>query len=533
MARFISVFISASHRNAIALLLWAAMLVLTFGTAGWSALQLAGESMLTHAAVPLEQFVRLRQSVSATFEALAAEVVAEPCSNGFHEQLRKIAYRPDGLSEFLYAPGDAIQCSIDRDFAVPVVLGPPDLERARPAAASMWFDQDLTFLGLAGLKGSIIIRGGGLGMIVPDQEVETPMAEWMSQEVVLAPPGGRSWHRGGTPGLYEEAVAAEASWLPIYNGAIHRRSCDPAGYHCVAMRASIADIARSHPATVLFIGAVCAALAAWLASMLAALLRRYWAFEARFRRHFSAESVLCNYQPIMHLESGAITGCEVLVRWRDVDGSIVFPDQFLDIVERHGLTMQLTRYVVERARKDLAAAVPAGQHFQINFNIFPCDLEAAALLEVLAAFDDTAGRFELAVEIVESTALDLEAAQREVALLQRAGIGTYLDDFGTGHSNIHHLAALSLDGVKLDRSFAMAPDESLMGQMLGNAIHMIHVSGRPIVIEGVETEERLAMLRATGQVDYVQGYLISRPLDAERLSGFLARRTMERPRLVA
>ena len=90
------------------------------------------------------------------------------------------------------------------------------------------------------------------------------------------------------------------------------------------------------------------------------------AFEARFLRHFDAKSIICTYQPILSLDNDSIHGCEVLVRWRDVDGSVVFPDQFLPIIERRGLTRALTRYVIDKAWAELSERVPAGRRLQIN-----------------------------------------------------------------------------------------------------------------------------------------------------------------------
>ena len=81
----------------------------------------------------------------------------------------------------------------------------------------------------------------------------------------------------------------------------------------------------------------------------------------------------------------------------------------------------------------------------------------------------------------------------------------------------------AIHGVKLDRSFAMAPSESLMARMLVHAVDMIGSSGREIVVEGVETQERLDLLIDTKAVGFVQGYLISRPLSIEGLVAFLAK----------
>ena len=74
-----------------------------------------------------------------------------------------------------------------------------------------------------------------------------------------------------------------------------------------------------------------------------------------------------------------------------------------------------------------------------------------------------------------------------------------------------------------------------MSKMLGNAIEMIHAAGHKITVEGVETEARLSMLKSTGQVDFVQGYLISRPLDIGRFIDLLVDQSMPqslRPKLV-
>lgn len=252
------------------------------------------------------------------------------------------------------------------------------------------------------------------------------------------------------------------------------------------------------------------------------MIARHWSFEARFRRHLDADSIICAYQPVMHLDSGEIVGCEVLVRWRDIDDRVVFPDRFIDIVKRHDLTMELTRLVADRAYEELSRTAPPGRHLQVNFNIFPQDLDCARLTRAFAGFTTQLERFDVVLEIIESDEIPANA-QREIEALRRAGIKTYIDDFGAGYSNMQNLAALSVDGVKLDRSFAMAPDNSMMAQMLRHAVEMIQATGRVMVVEGVETAERLALLRQMqARIDFVQGYFIARPLDIAAFVAFLA-----------
>ena len=223
----------------------------------------------------------------------------------------------------------------------------------------------------------------------------------------------------------------------------------------------------------------------------------------------------------MNLASGEIAGCEVLARWRDIDDTVVFPDRFIEIVKRRGLTMELTRLVARRAFDELSAAIPEGRVLHVSFNIFPQDLDSARLIRLFSPFTARPDRFCVILEIIESDEMPV-GAQREIEALRRAGIKTYIDDFDTGYSNMHNLAGLSVDGVKLDRSFAMAPDNSMMAQMLRHAVEMIEATGRVMVVEGVETAERLALLRRMqAKVDFAQGYFIARPLDIAAFAAFL------------
>ena len=146
---------------------------------------------------------------------------------------------------------------------------------------------------------------------------------------------------------------------------------------------------------------------------------------------------------------------------------------------------------------------------------------------------DSEGFLSIAVELVESDAIDFEKAQLAIEELGRAGIKSYIDDFGTGYSSIERVARLAVYGVKLDRSFAMSPPDSVLGRMLVQVIDMIKTSGHLIVVEGVETEARLNLLRSTGVVDYVQGYVLSRPLGIEEFIAFLRMHGMTGGRVTA
>jgi len=535
MANFISLLIGRSHQRLVGFALWVLAFVIALSFAAVFTAHQINSTMVTEARLVLEPLVRLRSNVVSTFAEMNRQLTAEPCSPAFHDQLREIAFLPDGLNEFLYAPGGVAQCSVSQDFE-PHAFGVADIGAgAMPAA--FWFDEKLDFMGLAGHVGTIALAGD-FGMVIPPQKFPETPARWMQHEVVAVAPNGAFWHRNGVEGIHasQREAGPLGNFLPIHNGAFYSEVCDDVGLHCVATEATLMSVIQSGGVFMLAGIGVCALLAMGVSGQAHNALRTYWSFEARFRRNFTQDTIICTYQPILSLTTGTITGCEVLVRWRDIDGTVVFPDQFLPIVEKHGLGRQLTEFVVQRAYRELSQQIPPHIKLQVNFNVFPIDFDAAWLRDTLVIFENSGNRFSIVVEIIENDEIQVEHTQREVEALRRYGVRTHLDDFGSGYSNIQHLATLGVDGVKLDRSFAMASEGSLMSKMLLNAIDMVHAAGHRITVEGVETEERLRMLKATNQVEYVQGYLISRPLDIARFVQFLGEQGVpmgQRPRLVA
>jgi len=252
-------------------------------------------------------------------------------------------------------------------------------------------------------------------------------------------------------------------------------------------------------------------------------LREYWSFEARFLRRLDTQSVLVLYQPIVDINSDQVACVEALARWVDVDGTVVSPVNFIDIVAKANRTAEFTQMVADRAFADLNEHPPCAHPLEINFNVFACDFDSGLLLKIFAKFLNQPHRFRVAIELIEFHDIDLEKAQATVEALAAAGVKTYIDDFGTGYSSIERVARLPVDGVKLDRSFAMSPPDSIMGRMLVQVIEMVKTTGRSIIVEGVESLTRLNLLRATGIVGYVQGYVIAPPLEIEALRAFMLR----------
>lgn len=466
------------------------------------------------------EFDRLEAGLDTTFEALRADAGLTPCGPAFMHWLRRIAFLPDGVHELMYMADGGIACSVTQGrLDAPVALGAPDVASAQ--SGRRWLDRDMAVLGFPGLSGTFVQKGD-FGLVAPDIVTDAPLAEWIEHEVVTPLANGTWARRGGTHHL----PAARPDTVPrgflLDERAFYATACASNGLVCVVARAAFPGILASHalPLGGAVTGAAVIALLASLA--LQAPIRRLHALPSRFKRFLSVDTAVCHYQPILSLRTGGMNAVEVLARWRDIDGALVFPDGFLGILERENMTRRFTEIVARKVFAELSALPDDGRCLQVNFNIFPRDFDAEWLVAVFADFLARPERFSVVVELVETDTMAVETMRETIIGLRRQGISTYIDDFGVGYSSIQYLAGLDADGVKLDRSFAMAPDGSLMATMLTSAIEMIAKTGQELVVEGVETRDRLMALRASNRVDHVQGYHISRPLDAQCLATFLA-----------
>lgn len=520
MSGFVNPFVSGRHQRVVEFVIW---LMITIGLlavgAGLLHVQMH-DALRGEAKAKLVHFDTLHRNVTAAFAELRQTAKAEPCSEQFIRELRRVAFMPDGLNEFIYAPDGVVTCSTSMSASpASASLGPPDVVTSEDDGIAFWINRTLDSVGLVGVAGSVAYQAP-FAIVVPAQTSSQAGQSWVDMEFVFSAADGRVWHLGGETGIFAAASRHQDNDNPL--STMFDVACGKDHAYCVAVKGDAAAMARRWRSELALAVGLIAFYAVWPASVLYRALERYWSLEQRFRRHLSSQSVVCAYQPILDLRTGEISGCEVLARWRDVDGSIVAPDKFVDIVAGANQTLSFTKMVAERAFEELSRGLPKDIRLQLNFNVFPRDLDSAKLREVYKAFEAERDRFQIAIEIVESDALGIDAAQTQIEALAQHGIRTYIDDFGSGYSSIHRVASLAIHGVKLDRSFAMAPNESLMARMLVHALDMVGSSGREIVVEGVETQDRLDLLIATKRVAYVQGYLVSRPLTIDALAEFLA-----------
>src|SRR5262249_55418514 len=147
------------------------------------------------------------------------------------------------------------------------------------------------------------------------------------------------------------SAASSAPNAPL--STLHAKACGQNHAYCVAVKADVSEIALNWRAELAGAIFLIAFFATWPTSIACRAPEKYWSLSSRFQRNLSKASIVCAYQPILDLRTGEISGCEVLARWQDVDGSIVPPDKFIDFVSSSGETLAFTKMVVDKAFDEL------------------------------------------------------------------------------------------------------------------------------------------------------------------------------------
>jgi diguanylate cyclase (GGDEF)-like protein/PAS domain S-box-containing protein len=247
--------------------------------------------------------------------------------------------------------------------------------------------------------------------------------------------------------------------------------------------------------------------------------------EHSLRRATERNEFVLHYQPIVSLKDEKTAGFEALVRWNHPERGIVGPYEFIHLAEETGLIFRIGGWTLREACHWLSRSenrLP--DNLTVNVNLSGRQFSQGDLIEevqnVLSETGLAPGRLKL--EITESVIM--ENPEMAVDLLKRLrALGTHLciDDFGTGYSSLSYLLRFPADTLKIDRSFVNALGKGGRNEDIVGAIVTLAKSlDMDLVAEGVETVEQRDILRSLG-CNYGQGYLYSRPLDADRARAFV------------
>lgn len=254
--------------------------------------------------------------------------------------------------------------------------------------------------------------------------------------------------------------------------------------------------------------------------VMSARVRDWHDLESRLRKAVREDLLELRFQPKFRVADQSIAGVEALARWYDERHGEIPPHRFIDIAEESGLILDVGRWLVGAACRQLREWLDKGLSIPIAINISGKDLLYGDPARIVQAELDRwkVPAQSLEIEITESVFVnDSSAGRKTVQSLRGLGCRIALDDFGTGYSSLAYLSRFPPDRIKIDRSFVRHVDESPGDAAIVRAVLSLSKSlGLTVTAEGVERASQLQWLRAAG-CDEVQGYLLARPMAAGAL----------------
>jgi diguanylate cyclase (GGDEF)-like protein/PAS domain S-box-containing protein len=240
----------------------------------------------------------------------------------------------------------------------------------------------------------------------------------------------------------------------------------------------------------------------------------------------AAGQLVVHYQPLVDIATGAPTGAEALVRWQHPRLGLVSPNEFIPLAEETGQIVDIGRYVLREAVRQVAEwnRATGHQRLEISVNVSSRQLVldgfVGEVLDVLAEHEVSPR--QLMLEITEATLVqEQQRSIHSLEALREQGVRIAVDDFGTGYSSIAYLRELPIDEVKIDRSFVSGIADGTEARAMTLAVvRLVSTLNVKTVAEGIENPEELAYMSAMG-CERGQGYLYSRPLPAAEATAYI------------
>ena len=252
--------------------------------------------------------------------------------------------------------------------------------------------------------------------------------------------------------------------------------------------------------------------------------------EADLRAGLALRQFELHYQPQTTLDTGALIGFEALLRWRHPQRGLVPPDAFIPVLESLGLIVQVGEWVLRTACQ-AAATWPGRLTVAVNVSAVQLmDRDRLPRAVASALKDSGLAPERLELELTESAlARHADLALQVLQAVRAQGVSVSMDDFGIGYSSLSQLRRFPFDKIKIDRSFVrdlvadqVAAEAGASGAVaVVRAIAALGASlGLTTTAEGVETLEQQRLVRAEGCTN-MQGFLVSRPIPAEKVAGLI------------
>ena len=241
--------------------------------------------------------------------------------------------------------------------------------------------------------------------------------------------------------------------------------------------------------------------------------------EKLFAERLKANDFMLYYQPKVNLQTGEIDSAEALLRWEIAEQKFVSPQVAVEIAEKTGQSLALTKWVIHTAIRQLKDWEKQGLQVSVSVNI-PANLIQDP--ELFTLVQDSLAiwgvhRSRLTLEITESAIIeDIKAGFDNLQKLKQFGVDISIDDFGTGYSSLSYFKQIPANELKIDKSFVLnLLNDTQDQEIVKIIIEIAQLFELKLVAEGIENQQTYDCLKNLG-CDYGQGFHMSRPLPAEK-----------------
>ena len=218
-------------------------------------------------------------------------------------------------------------------------------------------------------------------------------------------------------------------------------------------------------------------------------------------------------QPKYSIAKNEIIGAEALIRWRHPERGMIYPDQFIPIIEENGFIKKVDYYIWEEASRFIAKCKEAGIDFcPVSVNMSRVHLLDDECIQVLAEMIEKYGIPKKLLELEITETADNQQVSMKALQLKEEGFTLLMDDFGSGYSSLNTLKDIPVDILKVDMKFLGTGDKDGRSErILASVIQMAALLELAVIVEGVETKEQKDFLKSIG-CEYVQGFYYARPM---------------------
>jgi sensor c-di-GMP phosphodiesterase-like protein len=341
-------------------------------------------------------------------------------------------------------------------------------------------------------------------------------------------------HQFRHPGrkLPVDGAIVDRNWNGRLGNILLATRCAPRYPICMTTFIPISDVLRARGGQLIGLTSLGGVIGGVFGFFCFLLYKKNRSMVQQLRRAIAKDRLRVVYQPIVNLANRRIVGAETLARWTDEEGFAVGPDVFIKLAEEGGIVGSITRLVVRHALQDFADTLRSHPNFRLSVNVAAADLADPSFLPMLSTSVKQAGvaAKSLAIEITEGSTVRNTTAMETIRQLRDLGHSIHLDDFGTGYSSLSYLNDLSVDAIKIDKSFTRAIGTgAVIGSILPQILSIADALSLDVIVEGIETEQQAGYFANTEERILAQGWMFGYPVTAGEFLAHFAERESHAP----